>query len=133
MAACRRDHPLANRLLMDLALAGVPGRPVCIYEAEHVMTLLGLVEAGLGVAALPQLALPGKDHPILASVLLTDPVVTRRLGLSRRRGRSLSPAAQQLFALVAQLKKRRARSPRDDQKRQTSASTRSTITPDWPR
>lgn len=71
VAACRRDHVLArrkkvswaelgqhdfmsvgktsgNRLLMDLALANVPDRPQCLYEAKHVTTLLGLVEAGLG-------------------------------------------------------------------------------------
>jgi DNA-binding transcriptional LysR family regulator len=129
--ACRRDHPLAtrrsvpwselrpydfmtvgkssgNRLLMDLALAGVANRPVAIYEAQHVVTLLGLVEAGLGVAAVPRLAMPGEDHPTLVSVPLKDPVITRRMGLIRRRGRSLSPAAQHLYAMFAQLKKKRA-------------------------
>ena len=132
VAACRRDHVLAtrrsvswsdlcdhdfmtvskssgNRLLMDLALAGLPRRPVCIHEAQHVMTLLGLVEAGLGVAAVPRLAMPGPDHPTLVSVPLKDPVITRRLGLIRRRGRSLSPAAQQLYNLFAQQRKSRSR------------------------
>ena len=132
VAACRRDHVLAtrrsvswsdlcdhdfmtvskssgNRLLMDLALAGLPRRPVCIHEAQHVMTLLGLVEAGLGVAAVPRLAMPGPDHPTLVSVPLKDPVITRRLGLIRRRGRSLSPAAQQLYNLFAQQRKPRSR------------------------
>ncbi|MBL8320033.1 MAG: LysR family transcriptional regulator [Burkholderiaceae bacterium] len=120
VAACRRDHPLArrrrvswadlaghdfitvskasgNRLLIDQALAGVPGRPEAMYEAQHVTTLLGLVEAGLGVAAVPSMAMPGKDHPLLASVPLDTPVVTRKVGLIRRRGRPLTPAAQQLF------------------------------------
>jgi DNA-binding transcriptional LysR family regulator len=129
--ACRRGHPLAtrrsvswgelrpydfmtvgkssgNRLLMDMALAGVPNRPVAIYEAQHVVTLLGLVEAGLGVAAVPRLALPGDDHPTLVSVPLKDPVITRRMGLIRRRGRSLSPAAQHLYAMFAELRKTRA-------------------------
>jgi DNA-binding transcriptional LysR family regulator len=129
--ACRRDHPLAtrrsvawselrpydfmtvgkssgNRLLMDLALAGVPNRPVSIYEAQHVVTLLGLVEAGLGVAAVPRLAMPSNDHPTLVSVPLKDPVITRRMGLIRRRGRSLSPAAQHLYAMFVELKKNRA-------------------------
>ncbi len=132
VAACRRDHPLAgkrsvtwadlgaydfmtvgkssgNRLLMDLALAGVPGRPICIYEAQHVMTLLGLVEAGLGVAAVPRLAMPAAGHATLVSLPLKDPVVTRRLGLIRRRGRTLSPAAQQLYKLFADARKKRAR------------------------
>jgi DNA-binding transcriptional LysR family regulator len=130
VAACRRDHPLAkkrkvawnelgaydfisvakssgNRLLLDQALAGVAGRPQSIYEAQHVTTMLGLVEAGLGVAAVPSLAMPAKDHPLLVSVPLIEPVVTRRVGLIRRKGRSLSPAAQQLYGFFGAPKKAR--------------------------
>jgi DNA-binding transcriptional LysR family regulator len=136
VAACRRDHALArkrkvgwaelaqfdfisvskssgNRLLLDQALAGRPGRPEAIYEAQHVTTMLGLVEAGLGVAAVPSLAMPGADHPLLVSVPLVDPVVTRKVGLIRRKGRPLSPAAQQLYDFFAEMKgKRRAASKR---------------------
>ncbi len=135
VAACRRDHPLAkkrkvgwaelgqydfisvskssgNRLLIDQALAGVPGRPQAIYEAQHVTTMLGLVEAGLGVAAVPSLAMPGADHPLLVSVPLVDPIVTRKVGLIRRKGRSLSPAAQQLYDFFADMKGKRATAAR---------------------
>jgi len=120
VAACRRDHPLArkrkatwsdlaqydfisvskssgNRLLLDQALAKVSGRPQPLYEAEHVTTMIGMVEAGLGVAAVPALAMPAADHPLLVSVQLIDPIVTRRIGLIRRKGRTLSPAAEQLY------------------------------------
>ncbi|OYT86830.1 MAG: LysR family transcriptional regulator [Burkholderiales bacterium PBB6] len=133
VAACRRDHPIAgmrrvtwaqladydfisvnrasgNRLLLDQALAGVPGRPQSIYETQHVTTMLGLVEAGLGVAAVPSMAMPGPDHPLLVSVPLVDPVVTRRVGLIRRRGRPLSPTAQQLYDLFLGVKGRRSTS-----------------------
>ncbi len=134
VAACRRDHPLAklrrvswaqlsdhdyisvgrasgNRVLLDQALAGVAGRPQAIYETQHVTTMLGLVEAGLGVAAVPSMAMPASDHPLLVSVRLVDPVVTRKVGLIRRRGRSLSPAAQQLYDLFSEVKGRRHRRP----------------------
>ena len=130
VAACRRDHALAkkrkvswaelgqydfisvskssgNRLLLDQALAGVPGRPQAIYEAQHVTTMLGLVEAGLGVAAVPSMAMPGADHPLLVSVPLVDPIVTRKVGLIRRKGRPLSPAAQQLYDFFAEMKGKR--------------------------
>ncbi len=126
VAACRRDHPLAkkrriawadlaacdfiaiaqssgNRLLLDQALAGVPERPVPVCEAQHVTTLLGLVEAGLGVAAVPAMAMPGKDHPLLVSVPLDGPVVTRHVGLIRRSGRTLAPAAQQLYGFFSEM------------------------------
>ncbi len=129
VAACRRDHALArqrsvtwsqlgdhdyisvgrasgNRVLLDQALAGLAGRPQAIYETQHVTTTLGLVEAGLGVAAVPSMAMPGRDHPLLVSVPLVDPVVTRKVGLIRRRARSLSPAAQQLYDLFGDIRKR---------------------------
>lgn len=123
VAACRRDHPIArkrrttwaelnehqymtvakssgNRLLIDLALTDIPARPRWFYEVRHVSTLVALVEAGLGVAAVPRLAMPLTDHPTLVSVPLVDPAITRTVGLIRRRGRSLSPAAQQLYDLL---------------------------------
>jgi DNA-binding transcriptional LysR family regulator len=132
VAACRRDHPLAkkrrvtwpelaqydyisvgkasgNRLLLDQALSGAPGRPQAIYETQHVTTTLGLVEAGLGVAAVPSIAMPGADHPLLVSVPLLDPVITRKIGLIRRKGRTLSPAAQQLHAFFSEMKAKRGK------------------------
>jgi DNA-binding transcriptional LysR family regulator len=123
VAACRRDHPLArkrevtwaelghydymtvskssgNRLLIDLALANQRDRPKWFYEVRHVATLLGFVEAGLGVAAVPQLAMPRKRHATLVGVPLVEPAVNRTLGLIRRHGRTLPPAAQALYALM---------------------------------
>jgi DNA-binding transcriptional LysR family regulator len=124
VAACRRDHPLArrrrvswedlaghdfitvskasgNRLLIDQALAGVARRPHALYEAQHITTLIGLVEAGLGVAAVPALAMPARDHPLLVSIPLDGPEVRRVVGLIRRRGRELPPAARQLYDFFA--------------------------------
>jgi DNA-binding transcriptional LysR family regulator len=123
VAVCRLDHPLAskrsvtwaelgrydymtvskssgNRLLIDLALANAPERPRWFYETRHVSTLLGLAEAGLGVTAVPRLAMPPAGHAMLATVPLIEPTITRTIGLIRRRGRSLSPAAQELYALI---------------------------------
>jgi DNA-binding transcriptional LysR family regulator len=132
VAACRRDHPLArkrrvawtelaqydyicvskasgNRLLLDQALSGLPGLPQSIYETQHVTTMLGLVEAGLGVAAVPSIAMPGADHPLLVSVPLSDPVVTRKIGLIRRKGRALPAAAQQLYDFFSEMKGKRGK------------------------
>jgi DNA-binding transcriptional LysR family regulator len=121
--ACHRDHPLArqrqvswaglagydfmtvdrssgNRLLVDLALADSAIRPSWCFEAKHVSTLLGLVEAGLGVAVVPRLSMPQGDHPTLAMVELVEPTIDRNVGLIRRRGRELPPAALKLYALI---------------------------------
>lgn len=121
--ACRRDHPLAaleqvtwaqayeheyialskssgNRLVLDRALRHLTPARESICEARHVTTVLGLVEAGLGIAAVPSIAMPVSPHPILASVALVEPEVVRQMGLIKRRGRTLTPAALELERLV---------------------------------
>ncbi|NUA26581.1 LysR family transcriptional regulator [Cupriavidus basilensis] len=131
--ACRHDHPLArrrsvkwaelgahtlvalakssgNRLMLDLALAELPLRPAAFYEVRHVSSVLALVEAGLGVAAVPRLALPGGERATLVAVPLRDPAVSRTLGILRRRGRTLPAHAQALYDMVGQAVTRRGRS-----------------------
>ncbi|MDB5759773.1 MAG: bacterial regulatory helix-turn-helix, lysR family protein [Burkholderia sp.] len=123
VVACRRDHPLGskrsvswaelaqfdymtvdrssgNRLLLDLALAHTNLNLAWCYEARHVSTLIGLVEAGLGVAVVPRLSMPVDGHSTLTSIALTDPGVERIVGLVRRRGRELTPSAQHLYQLI---------------------------------
>lgn len=125
--ACHSTHPLAtreqvswtelnqydymtvaktsgNRLLLDLALAGNLVRPRWFCEVGYVSSLVGLVEAGLGIAVVPRLAMPLELHPTLVSVPLVDPTIERTVGLIRRGGTSLSPAAQQLYDLLAEAK-----------------------------
>ncbi|MBN3761685.1 LysR family transcriptional regulator [Burkholderia sp. Ac-20365] len=128
VVACRRDHPLArkkrvtwnelyeheyvsvdktsgNRMLLDQALSAVSVRAPSVVETRHVTTMLGLIEAGLGVAAVPSMAMPGREHHVLTSVPLVDPVVKRRVGIVTRRGRSLTPAAQQFYDMIMAMKR----------------------------
>ena len=53
-----------------------------------------LVAAGLGLTALPRLALPLAHSPALAAVKLLRPALSRPLGIVTRIGRSLSPVTQ---------------------------------------
>jgi DNA-binding transcriptional LysR family regulator len=53
--------------------------------------------------------MPGADHPLLVSVPLFDPVISRKIGLIRRKGRALSPAAQQLYAFFSEMKAKRGK------------------------
>jgi len=122
VAACRRDHPIAakgtvrwseladydyiaadkgsgNRLIIDQALASQKIKPRSIFETQHGTTMIGLVEAGLGIAVVPSMAMPKSDHPILCSVQLIEPQIRRVVGLIRRRGRQLDPLAQSLAEL----------------------------------
>jgi DNA-binding transcriptional LysR family regulator len=112
------DHPYAlvtqanrNRMLIDQALAdqGLQLRPVC--EVRHVSTLVGLVENGLALAVVPQLALP-RHTAAVVGVPLTQPSITRTIGMIQRAGRSLSPAATAFARLLTQASRDTARSGR---------------------
>ena len=85
----------SNRLLLDQVMAGLLHRPMAWYECNHVSGALALVEGGLGMAVIPQLALP-ESHPTVCGVPLTEPHLWRTLGLIKKRGRVLSPAAESL-------------------------------------
>ncbi|MCC7487255.1 MAG: LysR family transcriptional regulator [Burkholderiales bacterium] len=90
-----------NRLLVDYQLAGrrlaLRGR----YEVEQTATALGLVLAGIGAAVLPASAMgPGAGGSV-RRVPLVNPVIRRAVGIVRRRGASLSPAARALQDLLA--------------------------------
>ena len=122
--ACRRDHPLAagrraigwralegerlvgvsrrsgNRGLIDRTLRGHGIVLRWRYEAEHLSSSLGLVEAGLGVAPVPRLALPRRGHPVLTARALEAPMVEREIGVLARRGAVLGVAARALLALL---------------------------------
>jgi DNA-binding transcriptional LysR family regulator len=114
--ACHRDHPLAerdtlcwqdlscfqligvsrnsgNRTILDNALAHVDVRLDWFYEVNHLSTSLGLVEQGIGVSVLPRLATPQDDHPFIVTRAITDPVVSRTIGIIERRSGRLSPPA----------------------------------------
>jgi len=132
--ACRADHPLAklasvrwvdleqhrviavgrlsgNRPMHDVGLPNVSLKPRWAYEVQHsTWTGLGMAEAGIGVVAVPALALSGGRHPTLVSRPLIEPHVVRTLAVIRRRGVTLSPAAQEFLMM---LKKRWARPRRE--------------------
>ena len=115
VVAMRREHPYAerksvvwadlegerlisaarssgNRQLLDDALAKEGLNLTYAFEVSHMATLLGMVEAGLGLALVPRMAL-ALDHPTVKGIPLRNLKVERRLGLLRRRGANLRPAA----------------------------------------
>jgi DNA-binding transcriptional LysR family regulator len=95
----RVSHASRNRLFIDQALAELPPLPRPVCEVRHVSTLIGLVENGLGVAVVPQLALPRKPASVVG-VKLEQPAIGRTLAIVRRNGRTLSPAAAAFAKLL---------------------------------
>jgi len=122
--ACHRDHALAkrktvkwaelaqhrvitvgrmsgNRALLDFGLPAHLPQQRWTYEVQHSFsTGLGLVEAGIGVIAVPMLALAGRKDSKLVSRPLVEPKLTRTLVVIRRKGVTLSPAAQEFLAML---------------------------------
>ncbi|MET3494629.1 LysR family transcriptional regulator [Variovorax boronicumulans] len=118
---CRADHPLAQearlsvkkiapwpfiqmarnssvRQALDVALH--PQRLNAVFEVEHLATVMGLVEAGLGISVVPALTLFHFRRDTLVTRPLPLPALTRTLYLVQRREGSLSVAAQTLHDLV---------------------------------
>lgn len=71
-----------------------------IYEPRHHYTLGGMVEAGLGVTALPSMSLSLLGHPRLKSATIVAPRITRNIGVLTRPDDTLSPAATVFRATV---------------------------------
>ncbi len=102
----RVSHASRNRVFIDRALAELPALPRPVCEVQHVSTLIGLVEAGLGVAIVPQLTVPRRPAAVVGIPL--DPPVTRTIGLIQRAGRTLSPAADAFAKLLVEASRTRS-------------------------
>ena len=121
VVACTKDHPLAtsswvswsdlsafpyigpgkesgNRLIIDQTLAASNIKMNSLFETQHQTTMIGLVEAGLGIAVVPSMAMPRRDHPLLVSIPLSDPVISRVVGLIKKRGKPIGGVAKELYA-----------------------------------
>ncbi len=81
------------RELIDGACLRVGLKLVPRFEVSHLATAGALVSEGLGVTALPSLTLPVLRTETLIMREISDFGVRRRIGLVRRSGKSLSPAA----------------------------------------
>jgi DNA-binding transcriptional LysR family regulator len=84
-----------------LTSAGV--KPVVALELAQPSSVLAMVEANLGVAIVPRLVAPDLDHPLLVTLSLNRPAVSRTIYLLRRRDRSLSPAAAAVWSALHHL------------------------------
>jgi LysR family carnitine catabolism transcriptional activator len=132
---CRRDHALASkrrlvwrdlagqpfvalartssvRRLTDAAFvhAGVTIEPT--YETEQIPSAAALVEAGLGVTALPGLTLAMIKGAALAVRPLGSPLMRRQIGIATLAGRARSAA---VTSLIVQMERCFARA--QDQRR----------------
>src|SRR4051812_9213953 len=88
----RFTMPNVNRLVMDKALEKHSAKLRWVYEVQHTMTALMLVQGGLALAAIPTLAAQNLLDGLKA-VKLSSPKITRMIGIVRRRGEATSDLA----------------------------------------
>jgi DNA-binding transcriptional LysR family regulator len=132
---CPRDHPLAtgSRPLRWIDLLGHefldPGNEDCIrtvvtavpalaqtlsgarYRANKAAILAAMLCEGIGVTAMPLLAVPREYRAKLAFRQLSEPVVYRRIYLLTRRDHLMSPAEQRFIEDTLGLVQSRGRIP----------------------
>jgi DNA-binding transcriptional LysR family regulator len=113
--ACRPDHPLAGDTPLHWSSIREHGSIVLgpnsgigrqlratvptldwRYEIQHLSTLMGFLNNGMGSAVIPSLAMTAVNPVNLVYRPLINPEVKRRIGIIRRPGAALSPAAQSL-------------------------------------
>ena len=120
---CRADHPLAKRRAADIKLKDLAPYPFVhlarnssvrqqldaalhpmqlntVLEVEHLATVAGMVEAGLGISVVPALTLFHFERPALVTRPLKLAGLKRRIYVVQREGESLSVAAQAMRQLI---------------------------------
>jgi DNA-binding transcriptional LysR family regulator len=70
------------------------------FELVHHYSVGRLVEAGLGITAMPSMTVPMTGTPGLVSVPIVAPRVKRQISIIRRKGGRLSRPAQQFLAIL---------------------------------
>ncbi len=121
---CRKDHPLAKRKATELKLKDLAPYPFVhlarnssvrqrldaalhpmqlntVLEVEHLATVAGMVEVGLGISVVPALTLFHFQRPALVTRALKITGLKRRIYVVQREGESLSVAAQALRQLIS--------------------------------
>ncbi|PAJ75419.1 LysR family transcriptional regulator [Pseudoalteromonas sp. NBT06-2] len=114
---CRIDHPLADanelhwkELRKQRLIKNGTSRLLEDTEAEpllsdsqflisNMLSLIAMLEAGLGITTLPWFAFPN-DNKKLRFIPLTTPKVVRHIGIVQLKNKSLSPAAEALANFI---------------------------------
>jgi LysR family transcriptional regulator, carnitine catabolism transcriptional activator len=95
-------NPDTVRVILERAFAVAGKEFMPTYSATNYFTIGGMIEAGLGITALPQMVVPAMMSPSLRYVPIARPAIIRKIGISRRKNETLGPAAQALAAAFAE-------------------------------
>ncbi len=104
------DHASGSRRLIDRVLEQHAPDCQVVQQVGHTTTIFAMVQAGLGIAVVPRLAVaqPGMESAGLVHRRLL-PVVERQIMLVHRRHRRLAPVVQLVWDLVRDVARARGR------------------------
>jgi DNA-binding transcriptional LysR family regulator len=95
------DRESSVRRIVDAAYAAAGKSTVTpVHEATFMATAIGMVRGGLGITLLPSSAVELSAADDLATRVIDDPRLTRKLGILCDQRRSFSPAAQAFVDLL---------------------------------
>lgn len=98
----QRGNPIRERLETELARAGMALSLHRSYQDVSLpLTIIGLVDAGLGAAIMTSSVTPLAKAMGLVTMQPVEPVISRDISLVQRSDRSLSPAARQFHDFLS--------------------------------
>jgi len=92
------DNAFRRRYDRYLRDAGVTTAP--IFEVRQLLTMLGLIAAGLGIGVWPSSASPVARYYNVALRPLVNPRAVHVISIITARGRTLSPATESFVAMM---------------------------------
>jgi LysR family transcriptional regulator, carnitine catabolism transcriptional activator len=91
------EHGSSTRPLVELGFRSIKAEMKPALEAQQLVTLGGLVAAGLGVCPLPGSAIPFVRFVPVAAIPLIEPVIRRDISVLYRVDRLMQPAAKEFL------------------------------------
>jgi DNA-binding transcriptional LysR family regulator len=89
---------LADRVFVEQRLQVQPA-----FEVSYISTAVALVEAGFGLAIVPELEARFFNRSRLRALMLTEPFVHREISLLKRRNMTMTPYLRDFIDLLAQM------------------------------
>jgi DNA-binding transcriptional LysR family regulator len=74
-----------------------------VFELTHYYSIGRMVQAGFGITAMPQMALPMVNLTGLVAIPIVAPHVIREITIIRRKGAELSPSAQKFLSILMEV------------------------------
>lgn len=93
--------PSRTRTQVESAFQSLGMTLVPHFEMLHHQTLISMAEQGLGVAILPETAVPPSKDGAYWAARIKHPLLTRRIGIITLRGHTLAPGASELANLIS--------------------------------